>query len=363
MGCIATSIRNLRYALAGCAAAMLLAGCATRQDALPTGGIGAPAQSGASIVRGARRGSWMLPEAQDEDLLYASTQTTCCTSSPYDVYVFGYPSGQLVGELDVTKDTTFGICSDAKGHVFVTGFPTSGASVRRGYAQSYIYEYAHGGTKPIKVLPDPQRAGDCSSDPTTGNLAVTNWDSGSFDTTGGGVAIYQHAVGYPKLYTDPKIEFYQYCAYDPHGNLFVDGFDSKGFPLAELAKGASTFRRIDINGEHFHPGSLQWNRTGGVLAIATDDNTKGPLLLYNVTINGGTGNVVGITTLTNNGKQWSDGGQYYIFDGRIIGQTGRHDEDLDAWPFPHGGGPVQAFGEPAGGRGAWWYGVTMSVAK
>jgi len=43
MGCSAMEIRNHRYALVGYAAAMQLAGCALRQDALPAGALGATA--------------------------------------------------------------------------------------------------------------------------------------------------------------------------------------------------------------------------------------------------------------------------------------------------------------------------------
>ena len=52
------------------ALALLLAGCGGSQP--PIGAPGARLQSSPVVSRAERRGSWMLPEAKGEDLLYVS---------------------------------------------------------------------------------------------------------------------------------------------------------------------------------------------------------------------------------------------------------------------------------------------------
>jgi len=72
------------------------------------------------------RPSWMTPDAKLRELLYVSDDAT------YDVYVFSYPQGKLVGTL--TGFAAPGsLCSDAQGDVFIPNVLTS-----------TIVEYAHG---------------------------------------------------------------------------------------------------------------------------------------------------------------------------------------------------------------------------
>jgi hypothetical protein len=97
----------------------------------------------------------MLPEAKSEELLYAS-------SLPYSVYVYTYPKGKVVGFLSGFSPR--GLCSNQNGDVFVAS--------RYG-----VYEYPHGRAKPIAIIAVQYPEG-CSLDPTTGDLAVVNEDSG-----------------------------------------------------------------------------------------------------------------------------------------------------------------------------------------
>jgi hypothetical protein len=90
------------------AAAVLLTGCGGSQP--PIGAPGAMLQSHAIATHAPRGGSWMLPEAKSEDLLYVSEVGT--------VTVYSYPQGKLEGKLRGFFDAT-GECVDAKGDVYI----------------------------------------------------------------------------------------------------------------------------------------------------------------------------------------------------------------------------------------------------
>ncbi len=174
-----------RYALSSCAAAALLAGCGGSQPS-----IGAPGALPLSPAIGQYAdgsGSWMLPEAKGEDLLYVS--------NVYTVTVYSYPRGRHVGTLRGFY-RPIGECSDKAGDVFIANGDT-------------ILEYKHGGTKPIETLTfSGYDAESCAADPATGSLAVT-WDQG---LSQGYVAIYRHASGSPILYRNSNMLFV-WCGY------------------------------------------------------------------------------------------------------------------------------------------------------
>jgi hypothetical protein len=107
-----------------------------------------------------------------------------------------------------------GLCVDKQGDVFVPHIDTS-----------KIFEYRHAAKKPKAILQDPHELpSDCSVDPKTGNLAVTNT---SMPYTGrGDVLIFPHAKGKPRRYRDPEINSYQFCGYDDRGDLYLDGMST-----------------------------------------------------------------------------------------------------------------------------------------
>ena len=86
-----------RRFLFSCIIVTLLAGC---------GAVSPPLGSRAASDR-----SWMLPEAQNEDLLYVT--------NVYTVTVYSYPEGQLVGTLS-NFYKPYGLCADKAGDVYVT---------------------------------------------------------------------------------------------------------------------------------------------------------------------------------------------------------------------------------------------------
>jgi hypothetical protein len=341
----------LGYILSISAAGALLAGCGGGlQSAI---GVPDAAQQGrAAATHASRSGSWMLPEAKYDTLLYVSIQTECCTGSGNDLYAFAYPSGKLVGELDVTSDSMYGLCADTKGDVFVTAYSDY-------YFGSTIYEYAHGGTSPIATLSDPWNGDGCSVDPTTGNLAVANWFTGGSKQVGN-VLVYTLPNGTYTEYYDPKMYYYKWCAYDPKGNLYVDDAGvsnrAKGTPpLAVLHKGQSTFTNIHLDKSvDFVTDSLQWY--GSHLVIAGYERSIGPETLLRVRVKGAKGYVVGTTVLKDYGHGWGDDAQFAIRYGHVI-SGGYPGYNLQEWLFPGGGDPRRKIARSPTG---WWYGIAFS---
>ena len=134
------------YATSVGVAVAMLSGCGGSQP--PIGASGAMPQSRAIATHAVRSGSWMLPEAKSEDLLYA-------TGGCLGICVFSYPRGKIIGSLATIGQS---VCADGSGNVFIT-------------QNQHVIEYAHGGTSPIATLTLPGLDGwGCSVDPTTGNL-------------------------------------------------------------------------------------------------------------------------------------------------------------------------------------------------
>ena len=281
------SVDVRRIIVTGVAAA-LLAGCGG--SSLSTGGL---PPSNATLPASLGK-SWMSPEAKSSDLLYASIQNTCCASGGADVDVFSYPKGKLVGQLSVTQDTMFGLCSDSKGDVFVTAYDTSQSG-----QSTTIYEYAHGGTTPIRTFADPYAGDACSVDPTTGNLAVANWFTGGSKQSGN-VLIYNVKSRQFTTHAYWQIRWYRWCAYDTNGDLYVDGQNGNGVKLAVLRKGHHAFEKIFLSDSGFVPYSLQWN--GDSLVVANYEVSIGPETLAEVHVSGSKGTIVHRTALRDRGK-------------------------------------------------------------
>ena len=156
--------------------------------------------------------SWAKPNSAGQpSLLYV-------TNEDGTVPFFAYQNGNnlsLQGTL-----TGFGSptqpCVDQSGDVFIPDY------------QSTVTEFAHGGTVPLHVFQTGQYSEPlaCSIDKVTGNLAVP------INT---GVLVFAGAAGTPTFYANsPSLGDSFFCAYDKHGNLFVDGTGTQEFTLAAL---------------------------------------------------------------------------------------------------------------------------------
>ncbi|MGP8099610.1 MAG: YncE family protein [Candidatus Cybelea sp.] len=231
------------------AAVALLAGCSGAAPQLSTAEpllrSGPPLISPDRLAPARRhdgRSSWMAAGANRTSLLYITDANNGTVS------VFSYPKGELEGTLTGFEEP-YGECTGKAGVVWIVDDETA-----------TITEYAHGGTKPIRTLNDSgEYPAGCSVDPSTGNLAITNYEG-----PGGGqgsVSIFKKAKGKPVIYTDSSISRAWFCSYDNGGNLFVDGDKSgtSGFQLAELPAGSGTFTNISIDQSITVAGGVAWN--------------------------------------------------------------------------------------------------------
>jgi hypothetical protein len=294
-------------------AATLFAGCAGSQP------IGAYADRGGSSIR---------PETKNKDLLYVSD------SYSNDVYLFALPSGNLVGTLTGFKSPQ-SLCVDKAGDVFI---PDSGASD--------IVEYAHGGSEPIKTLEDTDSPTGCSVDPTTGNLAVSNFSQF--------VSVYPSASGSPTNYstTFPAA----FAAYDDNGDLFVSGPISKSglytIAAAELPSGGQTVENISLDKPlgYFAAAGLQW--VGGDLVIAHAGPPQYGCCgrVYRFKIKGTSGTHAG-SYLAH-----TDLADFFVYGSTIVTTNGSN--ALWLYDYPIKSGPVQRISYPAAGA----FGVVVSEA-
>ena len=306
------------------AAAAMLASCSgASEPQLSDPGRTQPLRRlGAAVtLHPGKRPSWMAAEAKKADLLYIVDVVA------EDVDVFTYPAGKLVGTL-TGFDEPNSACSDKSGDVFIVNT----------YALDII-EYAHGSAKPKAILKgDPEYPNDCSVDPTTGDLAVTNTN------TQGSIAIFKHARGKPEFLEGGLILYQTYfCGYDNLGNLFIDGFNNYGdFQLAELPKGKLTFSGITVNsGTKLNfkigwPGGVQWD--AGSLALGdqyANKFIKEPYanVVYKLKISGNSGTVMATVPLVGGG----DVVQFWVQGTNIIGPDAQN-EYVGYWKDRAGGG-------------------------
>ena len=237
---------------------------------------------GIAPVRHLNRGkSWILPDAKKQWLIYANDNT----SGNIDIYNYRVKAGKLYGQITGLV-SPYGSCIDGAGDVYAVDSSTN-----------EISEYAHGGITPIATGTDEYGTPlGCSVDPTTGNVAVSNFSGYSGEGTGG-VDIFAGGLsGSQTLYTNANLYHLYPPAYDPHGNLFVQATGySSGVDFAELPAGQSTFTLLTGLTIDF-PGSVQWD--GYYLAVTDQDyQYSSTTAIYRVTVSGSTVTVVRVTRL------------------------------------------------------------------
>lgn len=272
-----------------------------------------PMPAGATEVRPASN-SGSLARDFGRDLLYVVSNA--------GVNVYTYPKDKLLGSLGSSGNF---VCTNHAGDLFLT----------TGAGQTII-EYAHGSVIPKVTLSDPYYAGACSVDPVTGSLAVT--------ASIGLVVIFPHnkrnGWRFAQIYTISNASA-SFPAYDPNGNLFVDG-DSSGsghFVLEELPKGGDAFASISLNQHITGAGGIQWD--GNYLAIASGDaQSRRPVVIYRFAISGSSGTLIGSTRLSHS----YGGAQYLIQGARVLGQyVNPYYNGVAIWRYPHGGTPIRTF--------------------
>jgi hypothetical protein len=325
-----SSLSVRRDASGICAAIALLAGCGGSAVSPAPGDTTAAGMT----TQGAR--SWMLPEAKGEELLYADSSG----ASVHNVYAFSYPAGKLVGTISEPGAAyQQGLCSDAKGDVYVTTLSNT-------YYGGAVYEYAHGGTKPVRILDEGGVwPWGCAVDATSGNLAVASINLASQASW---VEVYQRAKGAPANYYDNEIINYNFVGYDAKGNLFVDGSGpGSSVEFGELRKGSGTLANVDLDKSIDCCGQVQWD--GKHITIEDEQAAA----IYRLSFSGSTGTVVGTTRL----KRWNDGGaQSWIQSNVVLQANGTSATEIGSWPYPRGGNPGANISTPTA-----VFGVTVSL--
>lgn len=304
------------FALGCCAAAALLAGCGGSPNASSNAVPNAVSPNVARAASKAPARTWMSPDAKGRDLLYVSDDRGV-------VYVFAYPSGTLVGTIAGLSGPS-GLCSDAAGNVYVT---ETGAQD--------ILKFPHGARKPSATLFDFGGFPDgCAVDPTTGNLAVTNYAT-SPSQGPGNVLIYPSGSGNPVKYGDANFNVYLFCGYDAHGNLLIDGLNgpSTAPEFAELAHGGKNLKPVTLDTPIGYPGAVQWD--GKYFAL--EDVTKGNV--YQFSLAKGQGTRQGTVHVGVHSKlivQFTIDGSTLIVP---FGATPRNVRKVGFWAYPAGGSP------------------------
>lgn len=273
----------------------------------------------------------MAPGAAKDDLLYVADN--------FDVTVYSYPRGKLVGVLRHHFYIPATECTDKAGDVFITDGDN-------------VFVYAHAATKPLRTLTySGYLATGCSSDPATGDLAVAY----SLGLSKAYLAIFKKARGTPTLYQAGDLIFSR-CGYDPTGNLYADGNYGSGSSVGfvKLPKGGDELKTLSLNQSFQGAGDVQWDgkyMTFGDNSYPTDN-------IYRFAISGSTGTLVGTTSLnapTPLTNWWIEGT-------RVIAGTGdaTHSPTISYWAYPTGGDSVKEITKHVP---HYPNGVTVSKAK
>ena len=280
-------------------AGLLLAGCIAPQSTASP-----PQQNIAAKVR-----------ASSGDLLYVVN---------YDNAVFfSFPQGKQIGELSGIGNPE-NVCSDTSGNVWFTSHV--------GRQKYKLYEFAHGGTKPIATIdvPESKSAVACTINPVNGDLAVLN-NAGVSNS--GSLLVWPGArSGTPQeytLYLEPTA-----CAYDEHGDLFATGWtDSDGYYFVELKSGATAFTNISVKPRSFLAGSVQWDGEYFAVAMLHGGGSR----IYRLQVSGSTGKVVQVVHPHPVALQ-----TWFLVQGGMLVATERSydDEQLGIWKYPATGTPM-----------------------
>ncbi|MGA8797993.1 MAG: hypothetical protein WB526_13135 [Candidatus Cybelea sp.] len=281
--------------LAGCGGASQLGSNQTQPNAPQTRANPALIDRGAAAHVAPGR-SWMASNLTKKDLLYVSNFYSSGT------LVFTYPSGKLVGTL--TGVGTVACASASSGDWWTSG-------------NDEMLEYAHGGKSPIKTLTGA--SGACAVDPTTGDLAVLNFN-------GDDIIIYPGGSGSGTAYCTGIGSAY-FDGYDDRGDLFIDGItQGNAYGLVELPKGGSTCESITLSQKLEFPGAIQWFDK----YLAVGDQEAGAI--YHFAIHGTNAKEIGTTELGGS----SDVVQFYIQKPYVAGADAGN-EDVELWKYPAGG--------------------------
>lgn len=307
-----------------CVAAAMLAGCGGSQPSIGT--PGAMQQSQAIATRASRGGSWMAVGLEQRDLLYV------VSNGRVDVY--RYWQRKHVGVL-MNFSEPLDACADHAGDVYIVDG-----------AREIIYEYAHGGKTPFKMLNDsPYEPYACSVD-SDGDLAVANNGYPYYEP--GNLAIYHNGSGKPLLLqgNGSRGDEFTGCAYDDTGDLLAmtkyDVSSEFRYEFYYLPRTGTKLRLISLPdlGRYNAIQGVTWDGEYWVVGPITDQ-----LNLYSINK---TAHYVSVVTLPEGSLSGSVAIYRKNFASRgtqvVEGVNDFYPEDsVVYWDYPAGGNPLGSF--------------------
>jgi hypothetical protein len=293
--------------------------------------------SGGTVPQADRATDVRPATSSSGDLLYIGAKNY--------IETYAYPAGTAAGSIK-TAFNVVALCSDTHGNVFALG-----AQTKKSGTVGAVYEYAHGLTQVVATLPLPahQFPVDCSSDPTTSNLAVTSYSTRNYKPQ---INIYLNAGGTPQTYESSALGASPAPAYDQSGDLYVTSGGSTG---AYMPANSSAFVTITTNVILGGVAHAQWDGKYFALqsfAIVRHQREHTLEHIYRFTIAGSTGTLEGVTHFTNwytatAGKSWISGDTMVATPGARVA----------IWGYPGGGKSIEVLHPANKGRA-----VTVSTS-
>lgn len=269
---------------------------------------------------------------KQHDLLYVSN-----ANGTVNVYRFWQ---RTLAQVLTRFTQPMGQCTDGSNDVYITD-----------KGSDEIFEYAHGGTKPIQTLGEsPYEPYDCADSISNGNLAVANFGQGYYDYKPGTLVVYPHGSGQPVSYQGYSTDHFVNCAYDDRGDLLAVSknyyyyYIFFNYDFYYLPKHGTKLISMSI------PGPSSSGEWGGIGGVAWDGRywviaSRGKLYRYTINIkaklvdtiqlSGGYGNFGAIAfyrkTPTSKASE-------------IVGTTSSfsNKSSVEFWNYPAGGNPIGA---------------------
>lgn len=257
--------------------------------------------------------------AKSGSLLYVANR-----SESAGVDIRSFPDGKHVARIS-NVGYPQGVCADAAGHVWVTAYVA-----RRDFR---IYEFARGVTMPVRTVRRHETLGECTVDPSGRPVVFADETAyrSSVETWSPSLRGRPHSVA-----VELSIES---GAYDPDGNLYLDGSAGSDPAFSELPKGSRKLTSLFIVRNHhsFANGSIGWDG-----AYVTAGSFRDGEVIVRLIIDGRKAKISSV--VRSNGV--AGNAQYALGDGQIVAAlAGKNSTSkrIGVFTYPAGGKPVAVF--------------------
>jgi hypothetical protein len=329
---------QMRFAKAATAiliAGGFLAGCTsdTSQSQAVLSGLGINRTDVPPLeVRPDRHRSWVSPDAANAaQLLFESDLGTD------DVYIFALPDMTLKGTLTGFKEP-LGECSDNHGNVWIANS-----------LKNEMLEYSRSGALLNKIARPNLNPWACAVNPVNGDLAITQENRPHFQP--GQVFVYSNPSSVPMILRNPVQVFYFYAAYDPRGDLWIDGTDALGHSMLSKCDAASCTTIGLSGGSIIAAGTIAWDKDNGTWVVFDQYCRDAPSFCsYPVSARGVVGTPTTYLSYTGGGlcdliqvAMVSTGKRPIVVGGDNEYPCGSYKTgSVNRWAYPAGGNPMNS---------------------